>query len=132
MTTDPPQTPDSLDADERAQLEAAGRAWEQAPSLDVSTATVFDPDLGARKRQGKLLGDSYVAMSRTEREGFERHSPGVLSATQRASNATTPLGRFRQRIRTAVIGSPIKSSHAVHERLSKFKALAVLSSDALS
>ena len=36
------------------------------------------------------------------------------------------------RIRRFLIGNPLASSMAIHERLTKVKALAVLSSDALS
>ncbi|HET9017405.1 MAG TPA: APC family permease [Thermomicrobiaceae bacterium] len=42
------------------------------------------------------------------------------------------LGRLYHRVRQAVIGHPLQTSQAIHERLTKVKALAVLSSDALS
>ncbi|MBX6341121.1 MAG: APC family permease [Thermomicrobiaceae bacterium] len=44
----------------------------------------------------------------------------------------TFAGRLYQRLRRLVIGQPLPTSQAVHERLTKIKALAVFSSDALS
>ena len=41
-------------------------------------------------------------------------------------------GRLYQRVRRLVIGTPLRTSQAIHERLTKVQALAVFSSDALS
>ena len=44
----------------------------------------------------------------------------------------TKLGRFFRRLRLVLIGRPLETSQAIHQRLSKIQALAVFSSDALS
>src|SRR6185503_2675138 len=41
-------------------------------------------------------------------------------------------GRGFNQVKRALIGSPISTEQSIHERLTKVKALAVLSSDALS
>lgn len=53
---------------------------------------------------------------------------GVLEAT---AVTQTPHGAWG-RVKRVLIGSPIPTSRAEFERLTKFKALAVLSSDAIS
>jgi amino acid transporter len=63
---------------------------------------------------------------------FVRLAPGYLEATRIASRPADTLGRYAADIRRVVIGSPFATSQAIHERLTKVKALAVLSSDALS
>ncbi len=42
------------------------------------------------------------------------------------------LGKFFRRLRLVLIGKPLETSQAIHQRLSKIQALAVFSSDALS
>ncbi|HVB64682.1 MAG TPA: APC family permease, partial [Nitrolancea sp.] len=44
----------------------------------------------------------------------------------------TMVGRFMRRARRILIGRPLETSQAIHQRLSKVQALAVFSSDALS
>lgn len=44
----------------------------------------------------------------------------------------TPIGRFYRQLRRLIIGAPIPNAREIHERLTKLKALAVLSSDAIS
>src|SRR5215470_10488531 len=55
---------------------------------------------------------------------------GTLRA--RDSEPTTALGRGWRQVKRMLIGRPIASAQAVHERLTRVKALAVLSSDAIS
>ncbi|HEV1997766.1 MAG TPA: APC family permease, partial [Candidatus Dormibacteraeota bacterium] len=58
--------------------------------------------------------------------------PGYLKATAIAERPTEGFGRVVADFRTILLGRPLASSRAAHERLTKVKALAVLSSDALS
>ena len=60
--------------------------------------------------------------------GFRRDEGGHLEATL---DIERPTGRFGK-LRRLLIGQPIHSELEVHERLTKKKALAVFSSDALS
>ena len=57
---------------------------------------------------------------------------GLLEATEAAQAPRTGLERFTAGVKRVLIGSPIATVQAEHERLTKFKALAVLSSDAIS
>ncbi len=62
--------------------------------------------------------------------GGEREA--ILAASIETERPRTALGRFFQVVKRVLIGEPISSEHAIHERLTNIKALAVLSSDALS
>ena len=57
---------------------------------------------------------------------------GHLIATPEASAGENKLQRGIQKIKATVIGKPIFSKDEIHERLTKFKALAIFGSDAIS
>ncbi len=98
-----------------------------------STGPKIQPDLvGFQKLQGLHPGDRYVRVVRQQSEDFERAGPGHLVATEESLAARGPVGRAFGRIKRLVIGAPLTTASAAHERLTKVKALAVLSSDALS
>lgn len=83
-------------------------------------------------RQGYHIGDVRVRFVRPSHPEFRRIQSGVLEATP-ATYA--PHGRFQKALSIAkriLIGVPLATTQAEHERLTKFKALAVLSSDAIS
>lgn len=88
--------------------------------------------VGKQQIQGQHLGDRYVRVIRQQSEDFERAGPGYLVATEEAIEARGSIGRTITRIKRTLIGQPLTTSAAAHERLTKLKALAVLSSDALS
>ena len=88
--------------------------------------------VGKQGMQGHLPGDRYVRVCRVQTEDFERTAPGHLVATEEALEARGPAGRAFGKVKRAVIGAPLSTAQAAHERLTKVKALAVLSSDALS
>ncbi|GER89116.1 amino acid permease [Dictyobacter vulcani] len=84
------------------------------------------------ERSGSRLGDRRVRMVLPARQPFHRLKEGTLEATE---SAEIPEGRMRQAtywLKRALIGVPIATARADNERLTKFKALAVLSSDAIS
>jgi amino acid transporter len=58
--------------------------------------------------------------------------PGTLVAKPAASMELTPTGRFLARVRGVLFGRPLSSEEEITERLSKTKALAIFSSDAIS
>jgi amino acid transporter len=58
--------------------------------------------------------------------------PGTLVAKPAANVALTPTGRFVNRVRAVVFGRPLSTEEEISERLSKTKALAIFSSDAIS
>jgi amino acid transporter len=69
---------------------------------------------------------------RSKSQGFERKAPGWLEVTARATAPTGDFARLRSRARNVILGTPLATQQQSHERLTKIKALAVLSSDALS
>jgi len=63
---------------------------------------------------------------------FTRVAPGELEATPLGSRPQDIVGRYWADIKRVAIGSPFATSRAIHERLTKVKALPIFSSDALS
>ncbi len=93
----------------------------------------IQPGLSGRQQlQGQHPGDRYVRIVRQRNDDFAFAGPGHLIARQESLADRGPVGRLFGRARRLLIGSPITTEMAAHERLSKTKALAVLSSDALS
>lgn len=88
--------------------------------------------VGKQGMQGRRPGDRYVRVHRVQTADFERTGPGHLVATEEALEARGSAGRAFGKVKRAVIGAPLSTAQAAHERLTKPKALAVLSSDALS
>ncbi|HEV2579469.1 MAG TPA: APC family permease, partial [Ktedonobacteraceae bacterium] len=89
-----------------------------------------DPSLLVRPevRPGAFPGNERIRFVYPRQPTLRRVRRGVLEAT---AAAQAPHGVWG-RIKRVVIGTPIPTSLAVHERLTKFKALAVLSSDVIS
>src|SRR5579864_7212118 len=93
--------------------------------------TVSHPDLEWRETvRGAKPGDRYVRVA--THKGFTRIRRGYLVPRPGTGEPTTGFGRVTQRIKHFVLGSPIPTARESHERLTKVKALAVFSSDALS
>lgn len=91
------------------------------------------PDLELREiRTGARPGSKYVRQMRVHSTTFQTVEPGVLMATEEAMKPRSGFGRFSTALRRRFIGSPLATEQLAHERLTKIKALAVFSSDALS
>ncbi|MHB8719169.1 MAG: APC family permease [Candidatus Dormibacteria bacterium] len=112
-------------------LEEASRDWAEVPSARLQSGAGIDPDLSPLEQRGSGA-QRYVRVRRARTEGFEKVAKGWLQATSRATAPTNDLGRFTQRLRNILLGAPLATRDLIHERLTKVKALAVLSSDALS
>jgi amino acid transporter len=82
--------------------------------------------------QGSKPGDVRVRMVRQAHPVLRRVKQGMLEATEATYMPEGGLARAWLAIKRALIGAPIPSGMAGHERLTKVKALAVLSSDAIS
>ncbi|MCC6174030.1 MAG: APC family permease [Chloroflexi bacterium] len=76
--------------------------------------------------KGHRPGDQYVRIAR--HRDFKRIGPSFLIPRPDAARSKTLLAVLRR----TVFGTPIPTTLEAHERLTKFKALAVFSSDALS
>ncbi len=87
---------------------------------------------GRRPLQGRKPGDRRVRVERPHSALFRWTGPGQLTAKEAASVPTTPTGRLVARIKAIFLGRPLSSESEIGERLSKKKALAIFSSDAIS
>src|SRR5579864_9125878 len=98
----------------------------------------------------ELVGEDFTGLTRTEvrrgsepwnervrivlpsRKSFRRISTGVIEATELTQAPQRGSAKIFYRVKRALIGAPLATAQAENERLTKFKALAVLSSDAIS
>lgn len=90
-------------------------------------------DKGWVEKKGVRPGDRYIRLTRPALDALQSN-PYESLIVSNASNAEpiTKAGRNLKKVKRVLVGAPIPTSHAIHERLSKVQALAVLSSDALS
>ncbi len=109
--------------------EAKGSSEDHPLVMDVD-----DPTLLVRHevRKGSRLGDERVRLVRPTIRAFRRVDTGLLEATEAAQIPRNSRERVLYAIKRLLIGAPIATALAEQERLTKFKALAVLSSDAIS
>ncbi len=87
---------------------------------------------GREPLRGNKPGDRRVRVERPQSPYFRYTGKGVLTAKPAANAPTTPVGQALERTRRAVIGRPLSNEEEIGERLSKTKALAIFSSDAIS
>jgi amino acid transporter len=89
--------------------------------------------IGGRKPiSGRKPGDKRVRVERHHAPYFRYTGPGQLTAKPAANLPTTSSGRAIQRMKHAMLGRPLANEEEIGERLSKKKALAIFSSDAIS
>jgi amino acid transporter len=93
-------------------------------------------DLGRRRRpaalRGRKPGDRRVRVDRPHAPYFRYADEGQLVAREAASAPRTSAGILLARARGILIGRPLSIHEEMSERLSKTKALAIFSSDAIS
>ena len=87
---------------------------------------------GRRPLKGRKAGDRRVRVERPHAPYFRYAGPGQLVAREAASVPRTARGRALARLRGVVFGRPLSNEEEIGERLSKKKALAIFSSDAIS
>ncbi len=87
---------------------------------------------GRRPLQGRKPADRRVRVERPHAPYFRYTGPGQMVAKAAAHTPKTALGRAWARFRGVAIGRPLASEEEAGERLSKKKALAIFSSDAIS
>src|SRR6266566_3751524 len=83
-------------------------------------------------RKGSLPGNERVRVVLPSQRAFRRIGTGTLEATEVTQAPRKGVGRIVSNVKRVFIGAPLATIQAEHERLTKFKALAVLSSDAIS
>lgn len=79
---------------------------------------------------GTHPGDRFIRHVTSSDLPIREIAPGRFVAE--LAEPTSPLGKAWWRFRRALIGQPLRTAEAAHERIGKAKALAVFSSDALS
>ena len=87
---------------------------------------------GRRQLKGRKTGDRRVRVERPHSPYFRYTGHNELVAREAASAPRTPTGRAVARVRQVVFGRPLANEEEIGERLSKKKALAIFSSDAIS
>jgi amino acid transporter len=87
---------------------------------------------GRRPLQGRKPGDKRLRVERPHAPYFRYSGKGQLTAKEAASVPTTPGARVLARIKGVLLGRPLHQEEEIGERLSKAKALAIFSSDAIS
>jgi len=86
----------------------------------------------ARALRGRKIGDRRVRVARPHAAYFRYSAEGALIAKEAASAPRTAAGRALARLRAVLFGRPLSIHEDIAERLSKTKALAIFSSDAIS
>ncbi|HKB28589.1 MAG TPA: hypothetical protein VKC59_06160, partial [Candidatus Limnocylindrales bacterium] len=82
--------------------------------------------------KGRKPGDRRVRVDRPYAAYFRYAAEGQLVAREAASAPRTKAGRAFARFRAVLFGRPLSIHDDIAERLSKAKALAIFSSDAIS
>jgi amino acid transporter len=82
--------------------------------------------------KGRKLGDRRVLIDRPHARYFRYIGPGVLEAKLEAQAPRTAYQRRMARLRAIFFGRPLSSAAELSERLPKWKALPVFSSDVMS
>ena len=81
---------------------------------------------------GRKPGDRRMRVDRPHAQYFRYSGPGTLVARETASMPRTPTGRLVESARHILFGRRLSNYEEIDERLSKKKALAIFSSDAIS
>lgn len=113
---------------------------DDSPFQDHPTAPLrqdggikINPELTVTEfKKGIKPGDPYVRRREPHARFFKRVGPGHFVATEEANRPPSRLERRYRALKALLIGRPIESAQEIHERLTKVKALAVFSSDAIS
>jgi len=82
--------------------------------------------------KGRKLGDRRVVVDRPHARYFRYLGPGVLEAKLEAQAPRTAQQRWMATVRAILFGRPLSSAADLTERLPKWKALPVFSSDVMS
>src|SRR3990170_4411000 len=117
--------PEGTEAHTRIVVPRHGRAV--TPEAEQAEADVELREV----RFGATSRGPYLRMVPRQRR-LKRVAPGVIEATPLGSRPQDMVGRYWADIKRVAIGSPFATSQAIHERLTKVKAMAILGSDPLS
>ncbi|HLG61115.1 MAG TPA: APC family permease [Ktedonosporobacter sp.] len=118
---------------EQEQRQQGGTSQETNGKHSLMT-NEEDPSLLVRYEEvrGSRPGDVRARRVIPAHPKLRRVERGVLEATTAADAPQTGWERTTTALKRALIGTPLSTARLEHERLTKFKALAVLSSDVIS
>ncbi len=85
-----------------------------------------------QRLRGRKIGDRRVVVERPHARYFRYIGPGILEAKFEAQAPRSPWERRKTSIRSFLFGHPLPSEAELLERLPKWKALPVFSSDVMS
>src|SRR2546427_199163 len=122
---------------EQQDKDALERTTDQSAAKErpaISDEDDFDLILLGRREElrGSRPENVRVRITLPRHQPFHRIKEGVLEATEAAGVPEGSLARSMYWLKRALIGIPMATMQEEGERLSKFKALAILSSDAIS
>lgn len=81
--------------------------------------------------KGQKIGDKSVRFRRVHLQGIRKVEHGVYEITTE-SKPKSFSGKVLNKLHLILFGTPIRSEHEIHERLTKIKGLAVFASDNIS
>lgn len=116
---------------------ASAPATPISPLVPATRARIVQQDISPTLERREVLhgakpGDKYLRVRHPEARFFRRQAADELEVTIPAPPPRTGTERLVRRARTTLFGAPLTTAQQAHERLTKVKALAVLSSDAIS
>lgn len=88
------------------------------------------PDLEWREVPGQKPGDAVIRIAR--HRSTRRSGPGIVVVRPEQTEPQQGIGHLLAQIKHFLIGAPLATAAAPHERLNKIRALAIFSSDAMS
>jgi amino acid transporter len=137
-----PRAGSDLAPNARSQVRASSRGDGERETVEPSPprsnpplqpgTTKIKSDLRQEEvHKGSHPGDTFIRYRR-QSGPFRRLGRNVLAASIETEAPRTAWGRLFGSFKRVVIGRPLSTEQSMHERLTNVKALAVLSSDALS
>jgi amino acid transporter len=131
-----PRMPVNTDAGPTVERPPTARPREERTRIVIPrqerdrTRSQLDVEL-REVRWGESSRNPYLRVVPATRR-LTRTAHGHLTATREGSRPPGAAERVLQAVKRVILGNPFTTSQAIHERLSKVKALAVFSSDAVS
>lgn len=118
----------------RSQPEDSSGAGREPTSIRIQRRRDGQaPEISLRETvPGSKPGQRSLRLQRSSEQKLRRIGESAFEATRAVLKPSTPLGRVWAATRGVLIGEPLASSQLAHQRLTKIKALAIFSSDALS
>jgi amino acid transporter len=91
------------------------------------------PDLIVSEvRRGVRFGDTYIRTQQSHQHYFRKVGPGHFVAEEESHRPAGLFAKFYRTLKKIMLGRPLETAEEIHQRLNKFKALAVFGSDAIS